>query len=98
MDYLEKAGRVLDIEIFELKRLRERLGASFSRAVEVIKETIEARGRVVVVGVGKSGHIGPKIAATPTSTGPPGVVLDASNALHGALGVIAEAAVLRAWS
>ena len=57
MDYLEKAGRVLDIEIFELKRLRERLGENFSRAVEVIKEAVDARGKVVVVGVGKSGHI-----------------------------------------
>ena len=57
MDYLEKAERVLDIEIFELKRLRERLGENFSRAVELIKETVDARGKVVVVGVGKSGHI-----------------------------------------
>src|SRR5207247_5891661 len=82
MDYLEKAGRVLDIEIFELKRLRERLSESFSRAVEVIKETIEARGKVVVLGVGKSGHIGAKIAATLTSTGSPAVVLDSSNNFH----------------
>jgi len=64
MDYLEKAGRVLDVEIFELKRLRERLDENFSRAVELIKETVDARGKVVVVGVGKSGHIGAKIAAT----------------------------------
>src|SRR5947208_1560854 len=98
MDYLEKAGRVLDIEIFELKRLRERLGESFSRAVEVIKETIEARGKVVVVGVGKSGHIGAKIAATLTSTGSPAVVLDSSNALHGDLGVIADGDVVLALS
>ena len=54
MDYLEKAERVLDIEIFELKRLRDRLGEDFSRAVELIKETVDARGKVVVVGVGKS--------------------------------------------
>src|SRR5438874_13180718 len=57
MDYLEKAGRVLDIEIFELKRLRERLGENFFRAVELIKETVDVRGKVVVVGVGKSGQI-----------------------------------------
>ena len=57
MDYLEKAGRVLDIEIFELKRLRERLDESFSRAVELVRKTVDARGKVVVVGVGKSGHI-----------------------------------------
>src|SRR5437762_12671993 len=90
MDYLEKAGRVLDIEIFELKRLRDRLGEGFSRAVELIKEAADARGKVVVAGVGKSGHIGAKIAATLTSTGSPAVVLDSSNALHGDLGVIAD--------
>src|SRR5207237_10241662 len=73
MDYLEKAGRVLDIEIFELKRLRERLGESFSRAVEVIKETVDGRGKAVVVGVGKSGHVGGKIAGTLTTTGSPGM-------------------------
>ena len=98
MDYLEKAGRVLDIEIFELKRLRERLGDNFSRAVELIRETVDARGKVVVVGVGKSGHIGAKIAATLTSTGSPAVVLDSSNALHGDLGVIADGDLVLALS
>src|SRR5216110_3940501 len=98
IDYLEKAGRVLDIEIFELKRLRERLGENFSRAVELIKETADARGKVVVVGVGKSGHIGAKIAATLTSTGSPAVVLDSSNALHGDLGMIADGDVVLALS
>jgi len=98
MDYLEKAGRVLDIEIFELKRLRERLGEDFSRAVELIKDTVDARGKVVVVGVGKSGHIGAKIAATLTSTGSPAVVLDSSNALHGDLGVIADGDIVLALS
>src|SRR5438093_10115973 len=98
MDYLEKAGRVLEVEIFELKRLRERLDENFSRAVELIKETVDARGKVVVVGVGKSGHIGAKIAATLTSTGSPAVVLDSSNALHGDLGVIADGDVVLALS
>src|SRR6266513_190628 len=78
MDYLEKAARVLDVEIFELQRLRDRLGENFSRAVELIKETVDARGKVVVLGVGKSGHIGAKIAATLTSTGSPAVVLELS--------------------
>ena len=81
MDYIEKAVRVLDLEISELQRLRERLGESFVRAVELIKETVEARGKVIVLGVGKSGHIGGKIAATLTSTGSPAVVLDSLNAL-----------------
>src|SRR6476646_6657530 len=98
MDYLEKAGRVLDVEIFELKRLRDRLDENFSRAVELIKETVDARGKVVVLGIGKSGHIGAKIAATLTSTGSPAVVLDSSNALHGDLGVVADGDVILALS
>src|SRR6059058_2613441 len=98
MQYLEKAGRVLDIEIFELKRLRARMDENFARAVELIRDTVDARGKVVVVGVGKSGHIGAKIAASLTSTGSPAVVLDSSNALHGDLGMIADGDVVLALS
>ena len=98
MDYLEKARRVLDIEIFEVQRLRERLDESFSRAVVLIKEAVEARGKVVVLGVGKSGHIGNKIAATLTSTGSPAVVLDSVNALHGDLGMVNDGDVVLALS
>jgi len=98
MDYVEKAIRVLDIEILELQRLRDRLGPTFGRAVEIIKAAIEARGKVVVLGIGKSGHIGNKIAATLTSTGSPAVVLDSANALHGDLGVVADGDVIVALS
>ncbi len=98
MDYIEKAVRVLDLEIAELQRLRGRLGESFARAVDLIKQTIEARGKVIVLGVGKSGHIGGKIAATLTSTGSPAVVLDSLNALHGDLGVVADGDIILALS
>ena len=98
MDYLGKAGRVLDIEILELKRLRDRLDERFTRAIELIREAIDARGKVVVLGVGKSGHIGAKIAATLTSTGSPAVVLDSLNALHGDLGMVADGDVVLALS
>src|SRR5262249_20935770 len=98
MDYLEKAGRVLDIEIFELKRLRERLDENFSRAVELIKGGVDMAGKVGGVGVGKSGHIGGKIAATLPSTGSAAVVLDSSNALHGDLGMLADGDVVLALS
>src|SRR5450631_1895830 len=98
MDYLEKARRVLDIEIFELQRLRERLDDNFSKAVELIKTSVEARGKVVVLGVGKSGHIGNKIASTLTSTGSPAVVLDSLNAMHGDLGMVADGDVILALS
>jgi len=98
MDFLEKARRVLDIEIFELQRLRERMGASFSRAVELIKEAVDGRGKIVVLGVGKSGHVGAKIASTLTSTGSPAVMLDSLNALHGDLGMVADGDVILALS
>jgi len=98
MDSLEKAKRVLDVEIFELQRLRDRLDERFGRAVALIKEAVEARGKVVVLGVGKSGHIGGKIAATLTSTGSPAVVLDSLNAMHGDLGMVADGDVVLALS
>jgi len=98
MDYLEKARRVLDVEILELQRLRERLDENFSRAVTLIKAGLEARGKVVVLGVGKSGHIGRKIASTLTSTGSPAVVLDSLDALHGDLGMVADGDVILAFS
>lgn len=98
MDYLEKAARVLDLEIAELQRLRQRLGENFVRAIELIKEAVEARGKMIVLGVGKSGHIGKKIAATLTSTGSPAVVLNSLNALHGDLGMVADGDVVLALS
>jgi arabinose-5-phosphate isomerase len=98
MDYLEKAARVLEIEIFELQRLRQRLGKSFGDAIELLKATVDARGKIVVLGVGKSGHVGSKIAATLTSTGSPAVVLDSLNALHGDLGMVADGDAVLALS
>lgn len=98
MDYLEKARRVFDIETAEIGRIRARLDETFVRAVEMIREAVDQRGKVVVVGVGKSGHIGEKIAATLTSTGSPAVVLNSLNALHGDLGVVADGDVVLALS
>lgn len=98
MEYLEKAKRVLNCEIFELERLRDRLDERFAQAVELIKSCVENRGKVVVLGVGKSGHIGAKIAATLTSTGSPAVMLDSLNAMHGDLGVVADGDVVLALS
>jgi len=94
MDSLERARRVLSIEINELQRLSERLDVSFLSAVELLKAAIGRQGKIVVLGVGKSGHIGEKIAATLTSTGAPAVVLDSLNALHGDLGVISDGDVI----
>ncbi len=98
MDYLEKARRVIALEIAEVQRLLDRLDGAFLEAVEAIHQCVENRGKVVVVGVGKSGHIGEKIAATLTSTGSPAVVLNSLNALHGDLGVVADGDVILALS
>ena len=98
MDYLAKARRVFDLELAEAARIAARLDARFGEAVELIRTSIEARGKVVVVGVGKSGHIGEKIAATLTSTGSPAVVLHSLNALHGDLGMVSDGDVVLALS
>jgi arabinose-5-phosphate isomerase len=98
MNYVEKARRVLEMEVAELQRLGARLNGRFQEAVEMLMTCIENRGKVVVCGVGKSGCIGGKIAATLTSTGCPAVVLEPVNALHGDLGVVQEGDVLLALS
>ena len=98
MDFLEKAKRVFEIEVAEVQRVAARLDDSFAVAVQIILRSVEAKGKVVVMGVGKSGHIGDKIAATLTSTGTPAVVLNSLNALHGDLGVVADGDVILALS
>ena len=90
MDYIEKAKRVFEIEAAELRDLCERLDSSFSDAIEVILQCVSNKGKIVVLGVGKSGHIGENLAATLTRTGSPAVVLNSLNALHGDLGVVAD--------
>jgi arabinose-5-phosphate isomerase len=90
MDYLEKARLVIDIEIDALKRISSRLNGNFIQAVEILLETLNRKGKIVVVGVGKSGNIGLKIAATLNSTGATSVVMDSQNALHGDLGMMCD--------
>lgn len=88
MDYLERARRVFETELAEASSVAARLDHRFIQAVDLIKTTVERRNKIVVLGVGKSGHIGSKIAATLTSTGSTAVVLDSLNALHGDLGIL----------
>ena len=94
MDSLGRARRVLSIEIQELQHVSERLGEEFPRAVALLREALDRRAKIVVLGVGKSGHIGAKIAATLTSTGAPAVVLNPLDALHGDLGVVSDGDVI----
>lgn len=92
---LETAKRVLRIESEAIAALIDRLDARFERAVEFL---YSCKGRVVVTGLGKSGLIGRKIAATFSSTGTPSFFLHAAEALHGDLGMLAPADVLLAIS
>ena len=91
-------GKVVEIELAEVRAVAGRLDSEFEKAVHLIKSAVESRGKVVVVGVGKSGHVGDKIAATLTSTGSPAVVLNSLNALHGDLGVVSDGDVVLALS
>ena len=96
--YLPSARKVFEIEISALVRLSSALGASFDQTVEAIRECVERRNKVVVVGVGKCSHIGDKIAATLTSTGTLAYSLNSMNALHGDLGAIRDGDVVLALS
>ncbi|MCE3074609.1 KpsF/GutQ family sugar-phosphate isomerase [Chryseobacterium gwangjuense] len=79
------AKSTLEIEISELEKLKNRLDEDFVKAVEIIHS---AQGKLIVVGIGKSAHVGNKIVATLNSTGTPSQFLHASEAIHGDLGVI----------
>jgi len=100
MNYPEKAQRVIDLEIEELQRLRSRVGSEFSQAIELIMQTLSKQRKLVVCGVGKSGNVGRKLAATLNSTGATTVLLNAQDALHGDLGMIDEGdlAILLSYS
>jgi arabinose-5-phosphate isomerase len=98
MDYLERARRVFEIELAEASATAARLDSQFILAVDLIRDALERRNKVVVLGVGKSGAIGEKIAATLTSTGSTAVVLNSLNALHGDLGIVADGDVVLALS
>lgn len=90
MNYLARARFVIETEIEALHRMSMRLDQCLIDAVALLQQTLENRGKVVVIGVGKSGNIGHKIAATFNSTGATAVVLDSQNALHGDLGLLSD--------
>ena len=90
MQMVEAARRVIEIEARALEQMAARLGDSFAQAIAALKSVLDARGKIVVVGIGKSGNIGHKIAATLNSTGATAVVLNSQNALHGDLGIISD--------
>ena len=92
---LERARETLKIEIAGLEGLIERLGAEFEEAVKLL---YACQGKVILAGMGKSGLIAQKIAATLTSTGTPALFLHAGESTHGDLGIITKQDVVIAFS
>lgn len=82
---LDRAKEVLDIEAQAILSLRDRLDGGFTKAVELI---LGCKGHIIVTGIGKSGVIARKIAATLCSTGSPAIFLNAAEGVHGDLGVV----------
>lgn len=82
---VEIAKKVLDTEISALKMMRDEINGDFTKAVDMI---LNVKGRVIISGMGKSGHVGQKMAATMASTGTPSFFVHPSEASHGDLGML----------
>lgn len=93
--HLETAQEVIELEISGLEALKESLDGGFSEAVDLLKS---AKGRIVVTGMGKSGHVARKIAATLSSTGSPALFVHPGEASHGDLGMISPQDIILALS
>jgi arabinose-5-phosphate isomerase len=89
-EIIERGRRVVRLEREALAETETRVGETFARAVELIAA---GKGRVIVAGVGKSGLIGRKIAATMTSTGTPATFLHPTEGVHGDLGIVSSSDV-----
>jgi arabinose-5-phosphate isomerase len=98
VSHLTRARDVFRTEIAALQAVSRHLDDSFERAVDLVVAALARRSKLVVAGVGKSGNIGRKIAATLSSTGSTAVVLDTVDALHGDLGILNEGDVVLALS
>lgn len=85
INLLNIAKNTISIEIAELEALKNRLNQDFEKAIRIIHQ---AKGKLIIVGIGKSAHIGNKIVATLNSTGTPAQFLHAAEAIHGDLGII----------
>ncbi len=89
-DHTIRGKQVFLDEIEALNHIANRLDDSFVKAVDAMQTAIDGGHKIIIVGVGKSGLVGDKIAATLTSTGAPTIVLDSMNALHGDLGIVQD--------
>jgi arabinose-5-phosphate isomerase len=98
MSHLTQARKVFDIELAALKAVRAQLDGAFDAAVDLIVDRVSRHGKIVIVGIGKSGNVGRKIAATLTSTGSTSVVLNSVDALHGDVGIVNDGDLILALS
>lgn len=94
-EWMSKAKRVLRVEAAGLQELHDRIDAQFAEACQLM---LHGLGRVVTIGMGKSGHVARKIAATLASTGTPAFFVHPAEASHGDLGMITDADVVLALS
>jgi arabinose-5-phosphate isomerase len=88
--FIEQGKKVIDIEIQAVVALSKRINASFASACDILLQCVQRKGRIVVIGMGKSGHIGRKFAATLASTGSPAIFVHPAEASHGDMGMITE--------
>ncbi len=94
-DFVHIAKRTIDMEAEATLQMKDRIGDDFAKACELI---LQCKGRVIVTGMGKSGHIGNKIAATLASTGTPSFFVHPGEASHGDLGMITPSDLVIALS
>ena len=87
VNYLGSAKRALEIESQALQKLKKSIGKEFLSVINVLSKI---KGRIIISGVGKSGHVGKKIAATLSSTGTPSMFIHPTEASHGDLGMITK--------
>ena len=98
MNHIENAKKTFELEIESLKNLQNTIDENFSKACELILKNNKEKGRVIITGMGKSGHIGSKIAATLASTGTPAFFVHPAEAGHGDFGMITKNDILIAIS
>lgn len=87
MNILEQIKRVIETEASSISALSDQIGLNFEEAINLLSG---CEGKVIVSGVGKSGHIGKKIAASLASTGTPAFFVHSTEGLHGDLGMIQQ--------
>ncbi len=97
-DMLKQAREVFDIEIAGLVAVRDRLDSSFERMADMCASCIAQGGKLILTGIGKSGYIGKKMAATLSSVGTPSIFMHPVEALHGDLGIMQKHDLMLALS